>query len=308
MPKNLDRTQQTAVLQRAQEKRKQEKREKVFKAIQEIQKAGGILDFPSIAKHAGCSVSYLYKWPEIKAYIHGLQEHEPQQIYDEETKTKPNSLKSLQEILKQRIRELQKENQELKRQNEQLRGHVVEIFELRDECKRLQTRVQELTAPPASPKVLPLRASNSLSSQQNQGNIPKDIIESINSMGINLGVRLQQEICRHTPEKVMLAIEAFQQYRNQTTVSSPGACLLTMIRDEAEPNVLQKAVSTKEEEFDCWYNNAVKNGFCLDIPKNHLGSQGGELVVKVKTDNTTVGYEPMPWKKAQRLLEKGEFS
>ncbi|MEO1560702.1 MAG: DUF6262 family protein, partial [Cyanobacteria bacterium J06632_19] len=43
--------------------------------MQEIIKHSQPLTFKNIATVAGCSVSYLYKWDDIKAYIHELQQH-----------------------------------------------------------------------------------------------------------------------------------------------------------------------------------------------------------------------------------------
>lgn len=47
---------------------------------------------------------------------------------------------------------------------------------------------------------------------------------------------MKQEIAHHELNTIKLSIEAFQQYRSKTDVVNPEGCLLTMIRDEAEPN------------------------------------------------------------------------
>ncbi|MDZ8226946.1 DUF6262 family protein [Nostoc sp. ChiVER01] len=154
MAKQLNREKQTAVLRSAQQKRKEQKREQVFRAIEEIKKSGKPLTFPNIAQVAGCSISYLYKWTELTEYIHDLQSQKTQQLNSlEEKQPGPHSLKTLSEVFKQRIRELSAENRELKRQNQNLRGHVAEIFELKSECERLRTQIKQLTIPESSPKL-----------------------------------------------------------------------------------------------------------------------------------------------------------
>jgi hypothetical protein len=110
-------------------------------------------------------------------------------------------------------------------------------------------------------------------------------------MGIKIGVRLKQEIAKHEPEKVKLAILAFQQYRSHNSIENPGACLLAMIRDEAEPNVPQKAMTPLEDEFERWYRQAIESGFCQDIPKKYLPIQQGEILVRVSNDKYSSGYE-----------------
>ncbi len=236
MSKNLNREKQTLVLRQAQEQRKQQKKQIVLQAIQEILKSGEPLNFPIIAKMAGCSVSYLYKWPEITAYIHDLQNQKNQKLHLTEPK-QPGvySLKTLHEVSKQRIRELEAENQELKRQNDLLRSHVAEIFELRSESERLRVQIIKLMNGRDEFKVVPLQTKSNTNRSNFIDEIPQEIIESIKGMGIKLGVRLQREILAHEQSMVKLAIEAFRQYRSQNTITNPGACLLLMIREEAKP-------------------------------------------------------------------------
>ncbi|BAY86052.1 hypothetical protein NIES267_55580 [Calothrix parasitica NIES-267] len=140
MSKKTNREKQTLVLRRTQAFRKEQKKKQVLKAIQEIIKHSQPLTFKNIATVAGCSVSYLYKWDDIKAYIHELQQHKEttlNQIKEPIDKYQPHSFKDLYQIAKDKICNLDSEIKELKRQNEILRGHVAEIYEIRDENKRL---------------------------------------------------------------------------------------------------------------------------------------------------------------------------
>ena len=159
MAKKHNREKQAEVLRRTQAQRKEQKKEQVLKAVQEIMAQKKSLTFANIAKVAGCSVSYLYKWDEIKAYIHELQQKENTQLNPlEEPEARPNSLKTLHEVARQRIKDLESEIKDLKQQNEKLRGHVVEIYELRDECERLRKQLRELLNTQSSPsKVIPIQ-------------------------------------------------------------------------------------------------------------------------------------------------------
>lgn len=303
MTKKLNREKQTAVLRQAQSQRKQKKREQVFCAIQHLQNSGQPLTFSNIAQVAGCSVSYLYKWRELTTYIHDLQNQKTTQLHELEKKEPgPHSLKTLHEVSRQRIRELEAKNQELKHENEKLRGHVAEIFELRDECERLRTQLLKLASPLPSPKVVPIQSKPEITSNTHNHDIPQAIVQSIQQMGIKLGVRLLQEIKKHDQKKVELAIIAFQQYRSLHAVNNPGACLLAMIRSEAEPNVPQNPVTKEDDEFDRWYNEAIETGFCQDIPKNYLPVQQGKVMVRVNRNDSPGGYQLMPWRNAQALM------
>lgn len=249
----VNREKQAEVLRRTQAKRKEQKKEQVLKAIAEIQKHSKPLTFKNIATVAGCSISYLYKWDEIKAYIHSLQHQKQTTInpIEEDNKERPHSLKTLHEVAKQRIRDLEATVRELKHQNEKLRGHVTEIYELRDENERLRTQLRELISPASSSKVIPIQASaknQTSSSPPEAEDSTNSTIESIIELGLKVGNKLKEEIANHEPEQVQLSIKAFKQYRNNHEVKSQEACLLSMIREEAEPNTESRPKAKKTQQ------------------------------------------------------------
>ena len=245
MAKKHSREKQAEVLRRTQAKRKEQKKEQVLKAIAQIQKHSKPLTFKNIATVAGCSISYLYKWDEIKAYIHELQHQKQTTInpIEENTKHQPHSLKTLHEVSKQKIRDLEVTIKDLKHQNEKLRGYVTEIYELRDECQRLRTQLRELVNPSPSSKLVSIQTSVKKTVPTNPPETFEPIeliIESIKDLGIKVGKKLKQEINNREPEQVISSIEAFKQYRDNHDVKSQEACLLSMIREEAEPNTPSK--------------------------------------------------------------------
>ena len=71
---------------------------------------------------------------------------------------------------------------------------------------------------------------------------PDIIINLIKEMGLKIGAKLKEEINNRDPQQVKLAIEAFQQYRNHHAITSQEACLLSMIRSEAQPNTSNEIV------------------------------------------------------------------
>ncbi|MBW4533664.1 MAG: hypothetical protein KME09_06970 [Pleurocapsa minor HA4230-MV1] len=158
----VNREKQADVLRRTQAKRKEQKKEQVLKAIQELLKQKKPLTFKNIATVSGCSISYLYKWDDIKAYIHELQNQKSttlNSLEEPEGKERPHSLKTLHQVAKDRIRKLEEEIRQLKHQNEILRGHVAEIYEIKDENERLRTQLRELISPDLSSKIIPIRSS-----------------------------------------------------------------------------------------------------------------------------------------------------
>ena len=243
-----NREKQTETLRQAQQQRKEQKRQQVFEAVRTLQRQGKTITFTAVARLAQVSISYLYKWPEVKDFIQSLREEKSHQLapLPQEPEPGPYSLKTLHEVARKRIKELEAEIQELKRQNELYRGHVAEIFELRDEVERLRESLRQLTEPRPTSKVVALQAV----APSTASDIDPDIVQKLETLGVKLGVRLQREIKQHKPEKVMLAIEAFEQYRSQHVVENPAGCLLQMIRDGAEPNVPLEAPVPEMDEFD----------------------------------------------------------
>lgn len=187
-----NREKQADVLRRTQAQRKEQKKEQVLKAIRQLQQNEEPLTFSNIATVAGCSVSYLYKWPDITTYIHDLQNKYQTKLHSlEEKPVQPHSLKTLHEVSKYRIRELEVQIKELKSQNEQLRGHVAEIFELREECERLRTQLRDWTSSKQSTKVVSLQLPpkeivNAKTDESFQG-----IVQLIEDMGIKVGRKLK---------------------------------------------------------------------------------------------------------------------
>ena len=244
----VNREKQAEVLRRTQAKRKEQKKEQVLKAIQEIQKQKKPLTFKNIATVAGCSISYLYKWDDIKAYIHELQQKKETTLnsLEEDSKHRPHSLKTLHQVAKDKIRKLETEIKELKHQNEILRGHVAEIYEIRDENERLRNQLRELTSPNPSSKVVsittPIKEKKaSFPPIVTNNDTSESVIDSIKDLGIKVSKKLRAEIASRDIEKVKLSIEAFKQYRDNHDVKSQEACLLSMICDEAEPNTESKS-------------------------------------------------------------------
>jgi len=228
----VNRQKQTEILRQTQQHRKEQKRQQVFAAVRTLQQQGKPITFTAVARVAQVSISYLYKWPEVKDFIQSVREEQSRQLapLPLEPEPGPYSLKTLHEVARKRIKELEAEIQELKRQNELYRGHVAEVFELRDEIERLRVA---FTAPRPTSKVVALQAVASGTASD----IDPDIVQRLETLGVKLGVRLRREIQQRKPEKVMQAIAAFEQYRLQHVVENPAGCLLQMIRDEAEPKV-----------------------------------------------------------------------
>ncbi len=60
-------------LKQTQKQRQEDARNRVYQAIERLQKLNAKINFHSIAREAQVSVSYLYKYPDIKQHIAELR-------------------------------------------------------------------------------------------------------------------------------------------------------------------------------------------------------------------------------------------
>jgi len=168
----------------------------------------------------------------------------------------------------------------------------------------LRASLRQLTEPRPTSKVVALPAVASSTASD----LDPSIVQKLETLGVQLGVRLRREMKQHQPEKVLRAMAAFEQHRLQHVVKNPAGCLLQMIRDGAEPNVPLAAAVPERDEFDRWYAEAVVQGFCLNIPRRYLSTVGTEPLVKVVDKSCPEGYRILPWREArayQKRLRRG---
>ncbi len=109
------------LLVKAAAAKKKDAAERLEKAIQQVLDSGENITFKAIAEIAGLSVSYLYKYPEIKNRIAELRNQQKAAIggiVNKTPKFQPATDKSKAVIiskLRQENRKLRNENQDLKR-------------------------------------------------------------------------------------------------------------------------------------------------------------------------------------------------
>jgi predicted RNase H-like nuclease (RuvC/YqgF family) len=121
--------QRIAKLDAVQQQRKQDCLDRTEKAISKLLQNNERVSFGAIARIANVSVSYLYKYSEVKDRI---QEIRDQQVKNTRKLTRPQtaSEKSKQVIIQQlreRINTLEWEKKELKKQNEKMTGELYRI-------------------------------------------------------------------------------------------------------------------------------------------------------------------------------------
>ncbi len=219
-------------LKKTQATRKNDARERVYQAIKRLEKTGDKINFHTVAKEANLSVAYLYKYPELKQHIAELRSK--QSSMPVSPVAKPVSSKSHSQIvcrLKERIYQLEQENQKLRRKNEALAGQVYRVHHLQEQVERQQQTIVDLQAR--------LNASHEQKSvatvtpifNNKKAEISDQIKSELEALSIPLNTTLTKTIKSASEELVVNAIEALKEAMATGDISRPGGWLNSAIQD-----------------------------------------------------------------------------
>jgi hypothetical protein len=235
-----------AKLQEVQANRKEDSLQRVYKAIERLQKIDAKIGFTSVAKEANLSVSYLYKYPEIK---HRIAEIRNQQRSFPAAPVAPANSTAGAKVatkLRERIAQLERENQELKRKNEALAGQVYRVHYLQEQVERQQQTIADLQVAlkdqQLASKVTPI-------STKRKANVDDQIQTELDGLGIDLNATLTKTIKSATEATVLDAIEALKEQLEKKDIPNPGGWLNQAIKEgwtkpEPTPQILTKPAAT----------------------------------------------------------------
>ena len=264
-----------AALKTAAEEKKQRAAENLEKAIRKLSQANKSITFANVARVAGLSVSYLYKYPEIKERIETLRKQqlkagrptEPQKASD-------NSKATIIYQLRERIKQLEAEITGLRRVNEGIAGRLyhlqgaedlaerfkIENVQLKTENSELKRQLEEFNlhranlsiASPDDSKVASLDKKRA-----RQSNISDKIKQQLDELGIKLNSTLTKTITSAAEDTVLNAIKAFREAVDSSNIEKPGAWLKRAIEGGWIPN---EEIEQKSElnVFNQWYTLAQK--------------------------------------------------
>lgn len=211
------------LLVKAAEAKKKDAAERLEKAIQRVLDRGENITFKAIAETAGLSVSYLYKYPEIKNRIAELRNQQKAAIggiVNKTPKFQPATDKSKAVIiskLRQENRRLRNENEDLKKHIEVAQGKVIELRQVEAENNRLKARIKELEQNLTNVKVTPIN--------KKQSDINPEILTQLQILGVKLNPTLTKTIQTASEVTVFDAIEALKDQLTRQDVPNPGGYL-----------------------------------------------------------------------------------
>ena len=243
---NKGKEKRIAALNETQEQRRLEYLERTEKAITKLSQNNQKLSFTNIAREAKVSVSYLYKYPEIKERIKYLRKQQEENA--KPVKPQLRSEKSSQTIINQlrgRIKRLEYEKKELTKQNEALTGRLyatgntqdiiarlnaenskfkAEIKQLRSELEFTKSELEQYKTKESGTKVTPISKAES-------SEISEVIKSELKSLGIKLNSTLKKIIKASEEQTVLNAIEALKEASSTGEVLKPGGWLASAIEN-----------------------------------------------------------------------------
>ncbi|OWY67873.1 hypothetical protein B7486_28900 [cyanobacterium TDX16] len=270
-------------LKKTQESRKQDCLERVYKAIERLQKIGAKINFHTVAKEANLSVSYLYKYPELKQHLAELRSQQSSMPVSPVAKPASSSHAKVVGRLKERILQLEEQNQELRRKNEALAGQVYRVHYLQEQVERQQKTIVELESrlrnssqsQPAAKeqkldtsKVTPIDKKRS-----NQLVISEKIQSKLREVGLTLNTTLSKTIrSAASEEMVLFAIEALEEAILRGNIENPGGWLNAAIKDGWIPSEKHQPTGVAERDlFKQWFDIAYKQRLVLAATKGDDG-------------------------------------
>lgn len=284
--------------------------EKTEQAITALIKAGKRISIAAVARQANVSQSYLYKYPELKERIQRLRDQQSRQPLATTQSATEASNRVIVTELRHRLKKLDAQLLELRNINESLAGQVHQLIgqkalaeRIQSENKQLKKQLDEyhrcrLTPPNNTPNVI-----STVPQKINTNGISKQVLSELKTLKIKLNSTLIKKLNAANEETILNAIESLKQALEFGDVRSPSGWLASALSGGWVKNESLKKQQQADwkEEFEQWYQDAVRRGVVLDIPINHLNSdRNNEPLVKLnKPGLFGAPYTEMPWREAQ---------
>ena len=244
-------------LKKTQERRKQEAKERVFQAIKYLQSINGKINFQTVAKQANVSVSYLYKYPELKQRIGELRSKQNSLPSTQLNKPSSKSQNKIIAQFKKTIQRLQSESEELKETNKALAGQVYRLHFLEEQVDRLEQQndflkkkleEQNYNKEQSSQKVTSIASKRKSTSII--PNIPNSVQSELEGLGIELNSTLSKTM-KCTDESIILnAIEALKYELTKKDILNPGGWLNLAIQEGwTKPETINQQSNKPEQKI-----------------------------------------------------------
>jgi hypothetical protein len=229
-----------AALKAAAVAKQQRAAENLDKAINQLVKNNEPMSFANVAREAGVSISYLYKYPEVKVRVLELRNQQQQAGKPHQPQTASDASKTIIiNELRERVKKLEAEITKLRKVNEGMAGRLYQLQDLQVMVERLTVENEELKTPVTGQIEIPEQTGTLLTSTHNITSISQrhksvisDVIKAeLAQLNIPLNSTLTKRIKAATEERVLAAITALKDQLTRAEVTNPGGWLATAIQD-----------------------------------------------------------------------------
>ncbi len=304
-----------AALNETQEKRRQEYLHRTEKAIIKLAQMNQKLSFANIAREANVSISYLYKYPEIKQRIKYLrrQQEENAKAIKPQLRTEKSS-QGIINHLKNRIKAIETDKKELTKQNEALTGRLYSLGNTQDiiarlnrENDRLKDEIEKLRIElEATQKELnncqqSLVNSNpkitSLEKKRTKQLTTDKISDGLKSQFKDIGIRLNKTLIKlinSAPEsQIKDALSVVKEALAVGKVRSKAGLFRKALEEAWQPNESdeKRKVNEVQEDFSQWFKLAKEQG----IVQASQATKDGIIVLESNGE----------WTDLKTMLKKG---
>jgi len=237
--------------------RKRSTLEKAEKAVRQLLANNEPVSFANVARQAGVSVSYLYKYPEFKRNLQELRRQQDQRGRSKVKAPAPSD-KSKERVishLRQRIKELEAERAEMKKHIESLSGQFYELNADKELVHRLRAENEKLS------KQLKVNEQDAAVSSTTSEMSPI-VVKELYELEIRLSTSLKDKILSRSEEHVKNAIAVVHEAVAAGNVRSKSRLFVKALEEGWEPGEDSSVFEKKREvqEFSRWFDAAKSKG------------------------------------------------
>lgn len=311
---NEGKNKRITALKNAAEEKKRFCSEATDKAIRKLIKINKPLTIANVAREAGVSTSYIYKYSELKERIQSLKTKQNFNPHSNK-KASDNSKNTIIYSLKEEIKRLRKDLAESKQANQVLIGKIYnyqnnqsiierlkadnqtqakQIHQLQSKldktCQELETYKNIIVT--TNPQVTSL---NKKIEQLNETNpIDNDIRDKLSQIGTRINSTLNKIIKSKSKPEIINAISAVEEYiATGKKVKSKAGLLRKALEENWMPNLTDEEgkINQVTDSFSEWFKLAKEEG----LVQASQGTKDGILVLETTGEWTTL----------ETMLEKG---
>lgn len=240
MPREDGKDIRIAALKTAAIAKQQRAAEGLEKAIDKLIQSNEPMSFANVAREAGVSISYLYKYPQVKARILELRNRQQQVGKSKKPQTASDASKTvIITELREKIKKLEADLTRLRKANEGMAGRLYQLQDMQNMVERLKVENEGLKRQLTEQEKIPEDVGSSLISNSNVTSISQksksvvsEVIKSeLEQLNISLNSTLIKRIKAATEERVLAAITALKDRIIRGGVTNPGGWLAAAIQD-----------------------------------------------------------------------------